>query len=199
MPGLVAKKNSEIRKAGDWAMRKVAVLFARHDSVYKTLPGCEVFDKSRNAMSFRGNMPVIAHPPCRTWGKLAHFAKAPIHEPAYASWAVQQVRLYGGVLEHPLNSKLWRKSRLPDFKKINIDRWGGWTLSTVQWWFGHLSLKPTLLYIVGISPNDIPRQEYRLIDFSLRTVESLSKRQRELTPVAFAEWLVEIARRTRVE
>jgi len=31
---------------------RVAVLFAREDSVYKTLPGCEVYDMARDARTY---------------------------------------------------------------------------------------------------------------------------------------------------
>ena len=53
----------------------VAVLFARSDSVYKTLPGCDVWDKERDARCFAGNEKIVAHPPCRGWGKLRKLAK----------------------------------------------------------------------------------------------------------------------------
>lgn len=32
----------------------VAILFARADSVYKTLPGCDVYDIERDALTFPG-------------------------------------------------------------------------------------------------------------------------------------------------
>src|SRR5207245_1798634 len=90
-----------------------AVLFARRDSIYKTLPGCEVYDQDRDALSYVGGMPVVAHPPCRAWGNLAHFAKPRDGEKQFAEWAVQQVRRWGGVLEHPKNSRLWAAKGLP--------------------------------------------------------------------------------------
>lgn len=46
----------------------VAVLFARADSTYKTLPGTDVWDIERNAKLWPGGAPVVAHPPCRAWG-----------------------------------------------------------------------------------------------------------------------------------
>ena len=56
------------------ASRIVSVLFARADSAYKTLPGCDVWDKDRNAMLCDDDWPVVAHPPCRAWGRLRTFA-----------------------------------------------------------------------------------------------------------------------------
>ena len=52
----------------------VAVLFARADSVYKTLPGCDVYDIDRDALTFPGGNQVVAHPPCRAWGQLRYWA-----------------------------------------------------------------------------------------------------------------------------
>jgi len=49
--------------------------FARPDSIYKSLPGCDVFDLARDARTYNGSYPVIAHPPCRAWGRLRSFAK----------------------------------------------------------------------------------------------------------------------------
>lgn len=82
----------------------VAVLFARADSVYKTLPGTDVWDAARDARNWPGGVPVVAHPPCRAWGRLAHMAKPKPDEKDLARWAVAQVRRFGGVLEHPAAS-----------------------------------------------------------------------------------------------
>jgi len=43
----------------------VAVLFARADSIYKSLPDCDVYDIERDARTYDGPWPVVAHPPCR--------------------------------------------------------------------------------------------------------------------------------------
>lgn len=102
----------------------VAVLFARSDSIYRTLPGCDVWDKARNALLWPGRMPAVAHPPCRGWGRLAHFARPEPGELALGLWAVSQVRWCGGVLEHPAWSKLWPAAGLPRPGEAP-DRWGG--------------------------------------------------------------------------
>lgn len=54
----------------------VAVLFARADSTYKTLPGTDVWDIERNAKLWPGGAPVVAHPPCRAWGRLRKLANS---------------------------------------------------------------------------------------------------------------------------
>lgn len=76
-------------------MMDVAVLFARADSIYKTLPGCDVYDIDRDARTFPGGMPVVAHPPCRMWGKLRQFAKGRPDEKDLARFAVAMVRQWG--------------------------------------------------------------------------------------------------------
>lgn len=50
----------------------VAVLFARSDSVYKSIPGCDVWDINRDARNWKGGAPIVAHPPCRAWGGILY-------------------------------------------------------------------------------------------------------------------------------
>lgn len=161
-------------------MRTVAVLFARADSVYKTLPGTDVFDIDRDARTWQGGAPVVAHPPCRTWSRLRNFAKAPPHEAGLAIWAVDQVRRYGGVLEHPQSSKLWPAAGLPE--PGQVDEFGGFTVGIRQFEWGHKADKPTLLYIVGIKPADLPAKPFSLeyADAQGRELRGLSQRRARL-------------------
>lgn len=103
-------------------MMDVAVLFARHDSIYKSLPGCDVWDIERDARTWPGGTPIVAHPPCRSWGTFRHVAKPVDGERELALWAVDQIRRYGGVLEHPARSALWREKPLPE--PGQRDDWG---------------------------------------------------------------------------
>lgn len=68
---------------------KAAVLFARSKSIYKSLIDLDVFDIKRDARSFDGAAPVIAHPPCRAWGRLSHLAKPRHDEMSLAHWLVE--------------------------------------------------------------------------------------------------------------
>lgn len=43
--------------------RTVATLFVRSDSIYKSLPGVDAWDISRDARKWPGGCPVVAHPP----------------------------------------------------------------------------------------------------------------------------------------
>lgn len=178
--------------------KTVAVLFARSDSIYKTMLSCDVFDKDRNALNFKGDRPVIAHPPCRSWGRLRHFAKPAAGEKELAIWAVEQVRKNGGVLEHPYASKLWDVANLPK-PGHGKDEYGGWTLPVSQYWWGHKAEKKTLLYIVGCSPKEVPIIPLKLgyAEYTVTPSKTgkpyLRTADRERTPPDFAHWLVSLA------
>lgn len=168
----------------------VAVLFARKNSCYKGFDLADVFDAERDARNYRGNAPVVAHPPCRAWGRLSHLAKPRDDERELAFFAADSVRAYGGVLEHPAGSKLWSDYRLP--LPGQRDSFGGFTMPILQSWFGHPAPKNTWLYVVGCRPSDVPAFPMHLGRASGR-VESLSRAAREATPVQMAEWLLNLA------
>jgi hypothetical protein len=187
-------------------MSTVAVLFARADSVYKTIPGCEVYDMDRDARTYDGPWPVVAHPPCRGWATLRHHAKPRADERNLARLAVAQVREFGGVLEHPHRTTLWEAQRLPAVGQR--DAFGGFTLVIDQHWFGHRAQKRTKLYVVGCEPTDAPATPLRLGE-ATHTVglwsgrdkatcrPSILKHEYEHTPPELAAWLVELARRCK--
>jgi len=182
---------------------RVAVLFCRKDSIYKKYPMADVYDSERDARTYQGPWPVVAHPPCRAWGALRFFSKPKKGERALAIFALRQVRKYGGVLEHPAASRLWPRCGLPKPGR-GFDRYGGWTLGINQWEFGHRAKKPTLLYIVGCNPDSIPSlplklgtAEYVIGDVGRAATGTkrpeVSKAEREHTPLSLAEWLMELA------
>lgn len=184
----------------------VAVLFARADSIYKTMPGLDVFDAARDARTWGGGVPVVAHPPCRAWGRLRWNAKPRPDEKQLAVWAVDMVRAFGGVLEHPAGSTLWAACNLP-WPGQGADKFGGWTLPIAQSWFGHRAEKRTFLYVVGCGPDAVPRMPM-LLGQAERVIgcahgrragdpgwrPHVTKQEREATPEALARWLVELAR-----
>lgn len=184
----------------------VAVLFARQDSTYKTLPDVDVFDIDRDARTFQGGMPVVAHPPCRAWGRLRAFANPRPDEMNLARLAVALVREFGGVLEHPAGSTLWPAQMLP-LPGGARDQYGGWTFAAPQMWWGHKAEKATWFYIVGVAPAEMPPVPLVLGD-ATHVVQSrkrqdyrphITKAEREHTPPPLAVWLVEVARRCRIE
>lgn len=172
----------------------VSVLFVCRSSHYKRM-GLEVFDEQRDARSFRGPGPVIAHPPCRGWGRYAHLARASVDELHLARFAVSTVRQFGGVLEHPAYSKLWLDSGLPH-PGFPSDSFGGWSFSVDQSWWGHRAPKPTWLYVVGCSPSDLPPVPFHLGTAPGR-IESMGRAERERTPAEFAVWLAQLAEKCR--
>lgn len=187
----------------------VSVLFARSDSVYKTFPGVEVYDAERDAKTFKGGAPVVAHPPCRAWGQLRAFAKPRPGEKELAVFAIEMVRKCGGVLEHPKNSTLWGECKLPDSRlDAEIDEYGGFTIHVDQFWWGHKARKSTKLYICGLRPVEVPKMPFKMGEPEYVCGGSkkrngwkkeISKAEREHTPIEFAKWLVELASRCSVK
>ncbi len=190
---------------------QVAALFVRADSVY-TMAGVDAWDIDRDARKWPGGWPVVAHPPCRAWGRLRHFAKPRDDEKALAIWAVEQVRRWGGVLEHPAGSTLWKHQNLAEVGRI--DEHGGRTISADQYRWGHLAEKDTRFYVVGLTYPELvemlPRPKTGRPAFVVCNSHGIRKGEpgyrphigkdaREHTPPALAEWLVELARRCRVE
>lgn len=183
---------------------KIAVLFARSDSIYKTMPECDVYDIDRDARTWLGGSPVVAHPPCRAWESLRFHAKPRDGEKELAFLAVDHVRKFGGVVEHPARSTLWMVAGLPEIGER--DNFGGWTLVVDQNWWGHRAQKRTRLYIVGCDPQDLPMMPIVLGEAS-HTVglwsgrdratcrPSIAKHEYEGTPPEFAKWLVALASR----
>lgn len=179
----------------------VAILFARRDSNYKLMPGCDVYDADRDARTFRGGLPVVAHPPCRSWGRLRAFANPVPGERENALWAVEQVQAEGGVLEHPDGSTLWGSANLPK-PGCEPDQYGGWRFAAPQKWWGHRAEKNTWFYIVGVGARDIPAIPI-ILGEATHVVQSrkrhdyrphITKAEREHTPPLLCEWLVTLAR-----
>lgn len=169
----------------------VAALFVRRDSPYRTL-GCDLWDASRDARRFPLDRPVIAHPPCRAWGRFRAVAKPRADERDLALFAVWAVRLCGGVVEHPASSGLWRFFGLRPGVR---DEFGGVLVVVDQSAYGHEAQKRTGLYCVGGLPD--LRVDWGGLA-AVRSVESMCTAQRERTPLPFARVLVELARGARV-
>jgi hypothetical protein len=167
-------------------------LFTCRTTPYRAL-GLDCFDIDRDARTYDGASPVIAHPPCRGWARLRGFAKPLPDELDLARFAVRMVRVRGGVLEHPAFSMLWADQSLPEPGQGH-DTSGGWTLPVDQSWFGHRAPKATWLYIAGCAPKDIPPIPFHLGQAEGR-IENMGRAERERTPVVFAAWLVLLASR----
>lgn len=185
----------------------IAVLFARRGSVYNSIPGVDVWDEDRDARLWPGGCSLVAHPPCRAWATLRHHARPARHEKSLAVFAIDRVRQWGGVLEHPVGSLLWKLPDMPGAQRR--DKWGGWIVVVDQAWFGHRARKRTGLYICGVDPADVPAFPIDIAPathtvglWSGRNREtcrpSVSRDEYEGTPPDFARWLVDLARRASI-
>lgn len=183
---------------------KISALYVRKDSVYKTL-GVDCWDIERDARLWPGGNSVIAHPPCRAWGKLSGFAKPREGEKDYAIKCIEWIREWGGILEHPAASQLWPALNLP--LPGQYDKYGGFSICIDQFWFGHRAQKKTLLYICGCSQEDLPPIPLRMdavthvIGYNKKnkfgrvdkTKKEVSKAERERTPIELAKWMIKVA------
>lgn len=158
----------------------------------------EVFDAERDARTYTGDLPVVAHPPCGPWGRLSAFCKN--QDRSLGIHAVEQVRRVGGVLEHPIGSKLFKECGIPTSPWTpdrELDAYGGYTIRIPLWHWGHLGEKDTVLYICprpGCDPVEfLPPLPDRQCETAPRPVQNLSKGQRRLTPPAMAWWLCSVA------
>jgi hypothetical protein len=194
-------------------MRTVAVLYCDPRGVYSTLPGLDLWDESRDARLYAGPYPVVAHPPCARWCRLAKFVASQTDgrlavgdDGGCFAAALQSVRQWGGVLEHPAWSLAWAAHGLiaPPAHGWQLDIDGGWCCEVSQACYGHRARKLTWLYYVGaVAP---PELDWRVPKASLcvttsrgngKTVEMSSHMERSATPSAFAELLVGMARRAK--
>ena len=112
--------------------------------------------KDKDARCYAGPYPIVAHPPCGPWGRFAWNYKGGEGDKTCGPIAIEQARLFGGVVEHPAHSKLWLAMDLP-LPGANVDRHGGQTLEVQQVDWGHLARKKTWLYVVGKFPPQIGR------------------------------------------
>lgn len=138
----------------------IAALFVQRDGTYWNLPDVDPWDEPRDARRYSGPHPVVAHPPCQRWGKL--WAGQPLwikrtgerkikgDDGGCFRAALDKVRAYGGVLEHPEGSHAWHHHGMNRPPRtggwIAADWFGGWTCCVEQRRYGHYARKPTWLY-----------------------------------------------------
>lgn len=174
---------------------RVAALCVAPNSIYKTMPGVEAYDKARDVRTFSGGMPVVAHPPCRTWSAYtAHQAKAPPGEKELGLLCADWLKREGGVLEHPAHSRLFAAAGLP----MPGQRIGHlFTVPVLQAWWGYPMRKATWLCFSMINMREL---EFPYVEHDSRAgvgdrrrQQVMSKHQRAATCPALAEWLVAAA------
>lgn len=148
-------------------MQTVAAIYVQKGGAYFDLEAVDPWDESRDARTYPGPHPVVAHPPCQRWGKMWAGSPSVIARTGVRKIkgddngcfeaAIGAVRRYGGVLEHPWGSHAWAHfnlnkpprtggwiaAELPGLKSY------GWTCCVEQGRYGHYAPKPTMIYAVG--------------------------------------------------
>lgn len=144
-------------------LRTVAALYVARGGPYFDLPAVEPWTVGRDARRYAGPHPVVAHPPCTRWCRLAGLVEARWgyargdDDGCFAA-ALEAVRRWGGVLEHPAYTEAW-----PAFGLVAPSRFGGWSASGSGWVchveqgrYGHAAKKGTWLYAHGIASELLP-------------------------------------------
>ncbi len=147
----------------------IAALYVERGGSYWNLPGVDPWDEARDARMYDGPHPIVAHPPCQRWGKL--WAGSPIHikrtgerkikgdDGGCFEAALNAVRKWGGIIEHPWCSHAWAHFGLNKPPRgggwIASDFHGGWTCCVEQGRYGHYARKPTLLLAYGVDLPDL--------------------------------------------
>ena len=145
----------------------IAALYVETDGCYFGLAGVDPWDEVRDARTYEGPHPVVAHPPCQRWGRFWHGSTRKPHQyklgddgGCFAA-ALLSVRGCGGVLEHPADTRAFRHFGLPIPKRGDgwsmPDHFGGRSCYVEQGHYGHASRKPTWLYAVGV---DFPELDW---------------------------------------
>ena len=200
---------------------------------YFDLPNVDPWDEARDARLYDGPWPVVSHTPCPRWGpmwfgqpltvKKTGVRKKLGDDGGCFAASLAAVRKWGGVIEHPWRSRAWPHFNLNTPPRtggwIIADWHGGWTCCVEQGRYGHYARKPTLLYVCGIDPNDLPELDWGIGEPRLdpAVIERMglarAKRLGEVgargggtdsaprigTPEPFRDLLLSIARSARTE
>lgn len=188
----------------------VAALFVQRGGVYWDRPDVDAWDEKRDARRYHGDLPIIAHPPCARWCRLAKFVEsqgggAVGDDHGTFAAALAAVRRCGGVLEHPAWSMAWAAHGLaaPTARGWHRDIDGGWSCEVSQAAYGHRARKLTWLYYVGTNPPPAMRWEKPQPDGVVSGMRNncgrpltarVWQKEASATPPEFAEVLLAMAR-----
>lgn len=197
----------------------MAALFVERDGIYFGLPNIDPWSIERDARCYRGPHRVIAHPPCKRWGRYWGGAPNKPHQynlgdddGCFAS-ALFAVRTFGGLLEHPADSRAWEWFGLIPPPSgggwVEADGLGGWTCCVSQGHYGHMAGKRTWLYGKDINraelhwgpceqrihPTALAKHGYakaRRIGMMAMVGGKHKERIRDATPIQFRDVLISI-------
>ncbi len=195
----------------------IAALYVEKGGVYWNLPDVDPWDESRDARLYAGPWPVVAHPPCARWGRYwsggpsARVRRELGDDGGCFAAALESVRKWGGVLEHPEASSAWHAFGIPAPHRRGgwlRDLFGGYTACVEQGHYGHRSRKATWLYVFGVEPpqlvwgpalaaicdDDFESETERRRAVKTGACQRMSKKERAATPPAFRDLLLGIAR-----
>jgi hypothetical protein len=141
----------------------IAALYVQTNGAYYGLPDVDPWDIHRDARKYAGPYPVVAHPPCQLWVNLAHVNykryggehNRPGNDGGCFAAALNAVRTWCGVLEHPAESNAWRAHGLLRPNGIGWRSAGRdeWTCEVWQSAYGHKARKRTWLFYRGPNPH----------------------------------------------
>lgn len=193
----------------------VAALFVATGGAYFDLPNVDPWPLERDARTYAGPWPVVAHPPCSRWCQLAYinqkrYGQRVGNDGGCFASALASVRRWGGVLEHPARTYAWPAFGLPTptpgaaWTRVIGDP--GWVCEVSQRAYGHPARKLTWLYYVGETAPVLldPRKPAAVAQVSFcanhgdSPLPRLSKRAAAATPPTFRDVLVELARGSRL-
>ncbi len=196
----------------------IAALFVDPTGFYAGRQEIELWDEKRDARNFPGGKPVLAHPPCSRWCRLAGLVEARWghkrgDDGGCFRFALNCVRGLGGVLEHPAYSDAWKAFGLTRPPRsggwVRADEFGGWTCHVEQGRYGHLAKKATWLYanrceLPSLRWGSRPDQKSQaLVSWCGNHVSSGERRPRigkkaaAATPPEFGEMLIAMAKSAR--
>ena len=197
----------------------IAALYVDTKGPYANREGVDAWDVERDARKYNGPWPVVAHPPCKRWGRYwsggpsAKVRRKLGDDGGCFTAALASVRRWGGIIEHPEASHAWVAHGLHKPPRrggwVVADDVGGWTCCVEQGHYGHASRKATWLYLNGCEPPSLtwgPSQGIRMDEGfhtneerrqarlkGVQPVARLSALQRIHTPEPFARLLLQIA------
>src|SRR5262245_39628608 len=187
----------------------VAALYVEKGGIYYGLPDVDPWDEERDARLYAGPWPVVAHPPCGTWSRNlcfvneARWGKKVGDDGGCFAAALEAVRNFGGVLEHPAYSVAWERFGLPKpiaggWTRSFLD--AGYTIEVSQVAYGHAARKRTWLYAVGCELPALSTAEPEataMVGANIHSGPTYGKPRinRPIkTPIAFRDVLLDMAR-----
>lgn len=195
----------------------IAALFVEKGGIYWDNENIDAYDVSKDAMSYSGELPVVAHPPCQLWGRFAKINyirwggehNKPGNDGGSFKFALDQVRRCGGVLEHPAYTNAWKEYNLPrpstfGWTEVN----GDYVCEVWQSAYGHRANKKTWLLYKGINPPfelnwDKPRGTHQIGGRDQRgkskNKPTVGKKEASATPIKFRDELIRLAIHSRVK